>query len=1160
MAIVDTCALELANQSVAYPLFLSLLPMSLNLSSSQPQSTPFSYLDQASSSTANDSRDETLKAPIPLPSLDRALPEVDSVALALESAFARSRHSLRVHNDQLDERTLLWTILSIHSPVSKISSDKRYDLSISVVESVFPGLMAAKAEHIHLLSRALTTPQSYLYLLREMRLLMDAKDVGCVSDYVPASRWLHPLALNAWRLNESARISELDKQLSGDSSIDTLPPPVLVLQLLQTRHLSLEKFTHPKSLSVTVYVASRAGNSEKRKMVGIKTSVFGTATLLDSTPHLFHYGLDFGKKAKKSSTHAEVMDFWASQQAELVVKVRDEHAISKINSGTIGKLRLPLVELFQKYRANDQEACGAHWCTLGTAASPELLLKTVFVLPSDHLKLDPSPIPLSITYSRLSNRLFATGKSAAAQHTHAILESFAALFGISSLRVQLASLESHLLFGDSRLAIDRMVRILEQLEGVIPKAGQNPEGTMVTVSEASLYRQLLPAVQKYAIALCNNCVEAFPNNFPSGSLKRALQLAMHFWPKNSSSELLSKELRVNAALSFYRCLYPNAVIDESLAQKTFGKGVDSLRGKKLPHPLSSFAPVHQCLKFVKNVVEQHELYFNEEFKAEAKVDATRLYVDTFVELLAQVLCSYFMEGHHELTRERRGSSPEQAEEEEAVEHRLVFQSVDAVVWLMTSWQKHTAKDLKTLIPIYDYLEHGTQWWLESLNTQMQRWAAEVLVVDDFEPMDLDLKLLHSQSVVHLFSISHEALGVITPILAKWTKPTALDHLEYFVQGFCKSAEMYCLNVEAMFTQQTSTQRERSKVPTSAEEKRVSTEQFLGKRRAKFVPPVAIKSLFAPILRSPKFNQFAGRMQDMLRISEDPSQLLPQDQRFQVTQRICVQINNVETVRSLISERAEMLYNLYQTIYDGPLKPLPGTPDERAKKSGEDDWIADRFQHSLLAIRSVSDGLLNELCSGLLPFIESMLFFILRMYRGDDGKVRNEGNRIMSKLTSKAAVSNEEVSQEMEPIFEFLDYSVEVLSKNLYYAVFKKFVRTLWNGISRMLEDALLPHAEKHFMKPDQIAKFLCVGVQFKDYFTYDGESLPEDVANDSLHYHQLTAASLTKPTSDILEMMDTHQPGQVTALLTRLLRLRAENKDARARDWLRRQDLGISTL
>lgn len=466
---------------------------------------------------------------------------------------------------------------------------------------------------------------------------------------------------------------------------------------------------------------------------------------------------------------------------------------------------------------------------------------------------------------------------------------------------------------------------------------------------------------------------------------------------------------------------------------------------------------------------------------------------------------------------------------------------------MQHWQKYSKKDLKQLLPIYDHLEHGAHWWLESLSTQLLRWAAEVILLDDFEPIDSRLGLLHSQSVVHLFSISHEALGVITPVFAKWTKPTVFDHLEYFVRGFCKSAEIYCANVEVVFTQQTSVEKDKSRVPSSANAHRASVE---GRKRN--TAPVAIPSLFSPLVHSSKFSQFTNRVNLLLRITEDPSQLLPADQRYTVTQRLCVQMNNVDIVRTLLNERADVLYDLYNEIYEDTMKPIKNGEDLRPPKEDKEDWINTRFQPCLLSIRSIAQGLLNEICNGLNPFIEAMLYFILRMYRDpNDSKVRNEGNRIMSKITSKAHVSSDEVSEELEPVFEFLDSTVEILSSNLYYAVFKRFLRHLWSdGIATMLEDALLPHHEKHLMKPEQVSKFLLMEAYLKEYFCADGESLPASIAEETLLTHQMVCASLTKSTTEVIETIHTHKDSEnLVRLLTRLLRLRADNKDAAARKY-----------
>jgi hypothetical protein len=742
------------------------------------------------------------------------------------------------------------------------------------------------------------------------------------------------------------------------------------------------------------------------------------------------------------------------------------------------------------------------------------------------------------------------------------LEAFGTLFGIAPLRSQLTSLESHLLFGDTSIALDRMMRLVQHLDEVQRKA--NPK-EMMTISEAALYTHLRPAVYRFSSMLVENCTEAFPDNFPSGGLRRALSLSKHFSNQGESfAESLTLNLRISAKIGFYNVLYPGRAFDEALIRTGLASGV--VRDKKLPDVLHSFATIHSAINYVKQRVIQHECHFGGDFTTEAGIDSVAIFVGVYTELLSQALESYFREGHRKLRRERKGSigNGQKTDEVDAevMEHRLVFQSVDSLRFIITHWQKHTKSDLHALLPIYDYLEHGMHWWLESLTTQMQRWSADVLHVDDFEPMDESGSLLHSSSVIHLFSISHEALGVITPVLAFWAKPTAFDHLAYFINSFCKSAEMYCANVEVIFTQHTSVAKDKSRIPQTLEEKRISVEASKGKKH-QTTAPVAIKSLFAPIARSSKFAAMASKLQDILRTSEDPSQLLPADQRFKVTQTLCVHINNVETVRNLINERADMLFDLYESIYEGPTRPLvPGDSDYRPTKEEKEEWISNRFQKTLLSIKSISEGMLNEVCSGLTPFVEGMLFFILRMYRGDkDGKVRNEGNRLMSKLTSKASVSQDEVSQELEPVFEFLDDAFAILSKSLYYAVFKRLIKMLWAALSRSLEDALLPHAEKHFMKSDQIAKFLCIEVALKDYFTYDGESLPESIALDTIHMHQLVAASLTKSTKEVAEILDgiSKQSSKEYKLLSRLMILRSDNKDHDAKHWLRKQDLNLKS-
>lgn len=1082
------------------------------------------------------------------------------------------------------------------------------------------------------------------------------------------------------------RISGIEKSVAAiDGGVAASHCSFLVLDLLSARLLSSSAQSHPKLLSIMASIEYKTNKGEKRKVNGIKAGEFGKASPFGCAPMVFPLGTESGKKQKAIENEEQFLDYLVSQNATLCLKLKNEVAVPKLSSGTMGKVRISVSEILKLRRSTKPGASEAHWISLGGAKGPELQIRSLVVFPADHLKLEDSALTIGATYTRLSNRLYeALAQHRTAMNGHVLLENFSSLFGVAPARQHLASLESNLLFGDSRVSFDRMLRLCQQLDDaegrksggetshptsslpspILPVSATSsnpppplevsshsepslptqPKSTLpLTIYESSLYAQLRPSVLQLALKLSSNCVESFPGNFPSGSLKRTLQLGKYLSPKEFTTALLL-EMKRSAIKRYFVSMWPmkdgddvdKAVEEEMKKVEMELKGTNNLsdfgfnltpslmnlslnsssgESKYLPFKLETFESVQSALIYSKTVVEELDVHFSRDFEEEMQgMKVASRVAESLIDLIIRSCKAYFLEtvttnsGDNKRGKQNNVETMEEEDERKTKENKKVFETVDKLAWLIKHWQVYTTRRLVTEIPIYDYLEEGTVWWLEKLNGAMQKWSADVLLCDDFEPVERDMNLLHSSSVVHLFSISHEALSVISPLLLGWETPRVWTHLETFIRGFSQSAEMYCLNIEVLFTAFTGRERDKTRVPTerlrssssASKQKNSSSGSSTSSSTASHqnptrfsTPPVALKSLFAPVLKSPKVLHIAQKMNAMLRISEDPSSLLPQDARFQVTTHICVQMNNVETVRNLIVERAEALYGLYERVWAGPAREQfepekenvdrdlisfsspPSTPNQKhprdtsspisfqvskKPKTEMDDWIGERFQTTLKSIRSVGDGLVNALCSGLLPFIEAMLYYILRMYRSpDDGKVRNEANRLLAKLTSKTNVSDEEVTTEMEPVFEFLDYSVEVLSKNLYYAVFKRFVRSLWNGISASLEGALLPHAEKHLMKPDQIAKFLIIEAQLRDYFIYDGESLPEQVAQSTLHSHQLLAAALSKSTAEVIDVWENTETGHTKSLLAKLLHLRANNKDSQAKGWVRASSNDLSS-
>lgn len=1093
---------------------------------------------------------------------DRNAPEKDSVSLVLESSTNRSKQPLQAQNAFIDETALLWAMISLYSPVSRVSSDDRSSCRSALASLVFPAISEAKRQQLLLMASSFAAPASLVLLAHEMRNKLAQPSM---SDYALPSLWSKPTHFDSWKEGELKRLHAFDLANHGlDSTAEPRQMPAIVFQLLRARQLSRAESSHPKHLYITVTLESKSGMGEKRKLGSVKTDEFGKVTTLDLEPSMMFLDWDPKGKIKAEDREKSFAEYLTSQHACLCIKVKNESLKSSFSSGTIGKARLPLADLFQQHKISLNGAKEPEWITLSNAGGPEIEVRFLAVTLSEGLRLTEDIGTIGTIYTRLSNRI---ASSSAAGNTvpqsKAILESFAALFGVGPVRSNLVSLESHLLFGDSRVAVDRMMRMIQSLDAM--DGGTDP----FTIWERSNYALLRSSLLQHALHLASNCLVSFPGNYPSGSLKRTLQLGKYLEPKKFAESLLL-EVKLVTIKGYTDAMWS----DISLTREALLKIVEELSNgtfklASLFRRLDTFESVQRGVRYSKKVVQEHEAHFKDEFVGEVGFDSAKNVAEILASLVIATCKAYFNETQPLIYGNPAafGLLGSEMDDVKSAENKLIFSSVESLSWITVNLQKYCANRLKAEIPIYDYLEHGTQWWLEALHTAMQKWAADSLFVDDFEPVDASANLLHSGSVVHLFSISHEAIMVIAPVLERWETPRVWTHFDSLISSFTRSTEMYCLNIEAMFAQLTGVQKQQER--TSKSHKKGSS-----------APPAAIRSLFAPVLRSSQLNHFAGKLQGVLRLAEDPSAAVPQDARFQVTKRICVQMNNVETVRILVAERAETLYQLYERIWAGPSRATfepenssstprsgnktnggsssNGAEVSKAPKADMDDWIGERFQKTLLAIRTVSDSLINELCSGLLPFIEAMLYYILRMYRSqDDGMVRNESQRIMARLASQASVSDDEVSKEMEPVFEFLDDTVAAMSAGLYFSVFKKLLKEFWLQITASLEEVLVPKSDKHIMKTDQIAKFLLMESQLKDYFCYDGDSLPESLANSTLHSHHIVAAALHKKTHDVIDILNHCEDERAQALLKRLILGRDHKKDHTARDWARSNDLAL---
>lgn len=978
-----------------------------------------------------------------------------------------------------------------------------------------------------------------------------------MSDYASPSLWSTSKHFDSWKEAELKRLSAFDQANHGiDSTVEPRLLPSIVFQVLRAKQLSRTEQTHPKHLCIVVSIELKGGGGEKRKLSNITPDEFGKVTTIDLEPSVLDLDWDPKNKVAADDREKAFIDYLTTHHANLCIKLKNESLISSFNSGTIGKVRIPIADLMQKHKSMPSGARDPEWISLGPSGGPELEVRFMAVTPLDCLHLSEDSATIGTIYTRLSNRIAACSASGhSVPESRALCESFAALFGVGAVRTNLVSLESHLLFGDSRVAVDRMMRMIQTLDGM-------GDSEPFTLWERSNYELLRSSLLQHTLHLASNCLVTFPGNFPSGGLKRTLQLGKYLDAKNFAATMLL-EVKLVTIKGFTDAMWS----DIALTREALVTIADELKNgtfklASLFRRLETYASVQRGLQYAKKVVLEHEAHFKEEFQAEVGFDSAKIAAEILASLVIATCKAYFNETQPIIYGNPSffGLLGSEMDDVKSAENKLIFSSVENLAWITANFQKYCAVNLKAEIPIYDYLEHGTQWWLEALSTAMQKWAADSLFVDDFEPVDAASNLLHSSSVVHLFSISHEAVMVITPVLERWETPRVWTHFDSLIASFTRSTEMYCLNIEAMFAQLTGDQKQNERIG------KIRTSQ---KRTASSAPPVAIRNLFAPVLRSTKVNNFTGKIQSLLRLAEDPAAAIPQDARFQVTKRICVQMNNVETVRILVAERSEVLYQLYERVFDGPSRDT-FEPDSLAKSASNggnvskrakvemDDWIGERFQKTMLAIRTVSDSLITELCSGLVPFIEAMLYYILRMYRSqDDGMVRNESQRIMAILASQANVSESEVSHEMEPVFEFLDDTVAALSAGLYFSVFKKILKEFWLQIAVSLEDALVPKSDVHVMKSDQIAKFLLMESLLKDYFCYDGDSLSEDFANSTLHSHHIVAAALHKKTPDVIDILNHSEDERAQRLLKKLLHGRAHKKDHAARDWSRAQDLGL---
>jgi hypothetical protein len=79
-----------------------------------------------------------------------------------------------------------------------------------------------------------------------------------------------------------------------------------------------------------------------------------------------------------------------------------------------------------------------------------------------------------------------------------------------------------------------------------------------------------------------------------------------------------------------------------------------------------------------------------------------------------------------------------------------------------------------------------------MDANLYKWTLNSQIVDDFKPIGPEI--LHSNSVVDLFSATSLALDYLKPILSQWDLPSVYDFLDRFIDSVAKTATKFCQRI------------------------------------------------------------------------------------------------------------------------------------------------------------------------------------------------------------------------------------------------------------------------------------------------------------------------------------------------------------------------------
>lgn len=116
---------------------------------------------------------------------------------------------------------------------------------------------------------------------------------------------------------------------------------------------------------------------------------------------------------------------------------------------------------------------------------------------------------------------------------------------------------------------------------------------------------------------------------------------------------------------------------------------------------------------------------------------------------------------------------------------VLFQKLN---YLANNWLPYLPGVEKRL-SIDSFVEKHVLSWIDEMDANLYKWTLNSQIVDDFKPIGPEV--LHSNSVVDLFTATGFAFEYLKPILTQWTQASVYSFLDRFIESVNKSAFKFC---------------------------------------------------------------------------------------------------------------------------------------------------------------------------------------------------------------------------------------------------------------------------------------------------------------------------------------------------------------------------------